>query len=65
MITQFGVPDSLFFDNASYSLDLTQFALEIGIRIGYSTTYYPQGKGLAKSTNKKLLKILKKTISTN
>ena len=49
ILTRFGVPDSLAFDNASYfkSIDLTQYALEKGIKVKYSTNYYPQGNGLA------------------
>ena len=67
IITRFGVPDSLVFDNASYfsSVELTQFSLEKGIRIRYSANYHPHGNGLAKSTNKNLLKILKRTISAH
>ena len=65
IITRFGVPESLVFDNASYfsSRELTEFALEKGIRIRYSANYYPQGNGLAESTNKNLLKILKRSIA--
>ena len=38
IITRFGIPNSLVFDNASYfsSIELTQFASEKGIRIRYS-----------------------------
>ena len=65
IITRFGVPDSLVFYNASYfsSVELTQFALEKGIRVRYSANYHPYINGLAESTNKNLLKILKRTIS--
>ena len=65
IITRFGVPDSLVFYNSSYfsSVELTQFALEKGIRVRYSRNYHPHGNGLAESTNKNLLKILKRTIS--
>ena len=67
IITRFGIPDSLVLDNASYfsSVELTQFALEKGIRIRYSANYHPRGNGLVESTNKKLLKILKRTISVH
>ena len=44
---------------------LTQFTLEKGIRIIYSANYHPHGNGLAESTNKNLLKILKRTISVH
>ena len=54
IITRFGVSESLVFDNASYlsSGELTEFALEKGIRIRYLANHYPQGNGLAESTNK-------------
>jgi transposase InsO family protein len=67
IITRFGIPKCLVFDNASYfsSLDMNVFALERGIKLKYSSSYYPQGNGLAESTNKKLIKIIKRTISEN
>jgi hypothetical protein len=54
----------LVFDNTSYlsSLKLIEFALEKGIIIRYSAHYYPQGNGVAESTNKNLIRILKKTV---
>jgi hypothetical protein len=33
--------------------------------MGQSSNYYPQGNGLAESTNKTLIQILKKTIIEN
>ena len=67
ILTRFGVPDSLVFDNASYfnSIDLTQYPLEKGIKVRYSANYYPQGNGLEESSNNNLINILKKTISNN
>jgi hypothetical protein len=38
---------------------------QYGIIMGQSLNYYPQGNGLAKSTNKTLVKILKKTVDGN
>ena len=63
IMTRFGVPISLVFDNASYfsSIKLTTFANEKGIKLHYSVNCYPQGNGLAESTNKNLIRILKKT----
>jgi hypothetical protein len=62
IITRFGIPESLVFDNDKYisSLKLTEYALDKNINIKYSSSYYPQGNGLAKSTNKNMIKILKK-----
>ena len=67
IIKRFGVPDLLVLDNASYfsSIELNKFALEKGIRVRYSTNYHPHGNGLVESTNKNLLKILKKTVSNH
>ena len=64
IITRFGVPTSLVFDNATYfsSFKLFDFALENGIVHKNSTNYYPQGNGLAESTNKNLIRIIKKTL---
>ena len=55
------------FDNASYftSIDLRQYSLEKGIKVKYSANYYPQGNGLAESSNKNLINILKKTMATH
>ena len=66
-MTRFGVPVSLVFDNATYfsSIKLTAFAHEKGIKLHYSANYYPQGNGLAESTNKNLIRILKKTVIEN
>ena len=67
IMTRFGVPISLVFDNATYfsSIRLTAFAHEKGIKLHYSANYYPQGNGLAESTNKNLTRILKKTVIEN
>ena len=49
IITRFGVPIFLVFDNATYfsSIRITTFANERGIKLHYSANYYPQGNGLA------------------
>ena len=35
------------------------------MKLHYSANYYPQGNGLAESTNKNLIRILKKTVIEN
>ena len=67
IMTRFGVPISLVFDNTTYfsSIRSTTFSQENGIELHYSTNYYPQGNGLAESTNKNLIRILKKTVIEN
>eukprot|EP00253_Pinus_taeda_P022398 PITA_22398 len=67
IITRFGVPDALVFDNASYFSGnaMFDFAIKRGFKLKYSANYYPQGNGLAESTNKNLIKIIKRTIEQN
>ena len=67
IMTRFRVPISLVFYNVSYisSIKLAEFANEKGMKLHYSANYYPHGNGLAESTNKNLIRILKKTIIEN
>jgi hypothetical protein len=67
LITRFGLPSILVFYNVAYfsSICLTEFSLDKGIIIRYSTNYYLQGNGVANSTNKNLVRIKKKTIVEN
>ena len=41
------------------------FCNKYHITLGYSTTYYPQGNGLAESYNKSLMNIIKKLLEDN
>ena len=43
IVTRFGVPNCLVFDNAKYfsSLKIVEFALKYNINIKYSANYYP------------------------
>eukprot|EP00253_Pinus_taeda_P027025 PITA_27025 len=67
IITRFGVPTALVFDNSSYFTgnSMIDFSIKRGFKLKYSTNYYPQGNGLAESTNKNLIKIIKRTIEQN
>eukprot|EP00253_Pinus_taeda_P023135 PITA_23135 len=67
IITRFGLPSTLMFDNASYFSGnaMTEFALKRGFKLKYSANYYPQGNGLAESTNKNLTRIIKRTVDQN
>jgi hypothetical protein len=67
LITRFGMPSILVFVNVAYfsSNLLIEFTLDKGIIIRYSANYYPQGNGVAKSTNKNLIRILKKAVAHN
>jgi hypothetical protein len=64
LITRFGVPPLLVFDNEAYfsSTLLKDFSLDKGIIIKYSGNYYPQGNDVVESTNKNLVRILKKRL---
>jgi hypothetical protein len=67
IVTRFSIPECLVFDNASYfsSLDMSVFSLEKGIKLKYSASYYPHGNGLVETTNKNLIKIIKRTVFEN
>ena len=42
-----------------------EFALKIGFKLKYSANYHPQDNGLAESTNKNLIKIIKIIVDQN
>jgi hypothetical protein len=67
LITRFGVPSVLVFDNAAYfySTLLTEFFLDKRIIIRYSTNYSPRGNEVEESTNKNIVRILKKKVAYN
>ena len=67
IINRFGILDALIFDNASHfsSLKLTEFAIDKSIRIRYASNYYPQGNGVAESSNKNLICIIHKYVVDN
>jgi transposase InsO family protein len=44
---------------------LVKLCEELGIQLVHSTTYYPQGNGLAESSNKSLVRIIKKLLEQN
>ena len=57
IVTRFGIPNCLVFDNAKYfsSLKIVQFALKYNINLKYAAKYYSQGNGEVESVNKNLL----------
>jgi transposase InsO family protein len=67
IITRFGVPTKITTDNAKAfsSTELSSFCFKYGIILSHSSNYYPQGNGLAESSNKNLMTILKKTVGDN
>ena len=64
IITRFGLPTTLMFDNASYFSGnaMIEFTPKRAFKLKYSTNYYPWGNGLVESTNKNIIRIIKQTI---
>jgi hypothetical protein len=44
---------------------LAKFCEQFGIKLIHSTPYYPQGNGLAESSNKSLIRIIKRLLEDN
>ena len=67
ILVRFGCPNRLVNDNA---LDFKANALvnmceSLGIQLVHSTSYYPKGNGLAESSNKSLVRIIRKLLEKN
>jgi hypothetical protein len=64
ILTWFEVPQKLTTDNASVlrSIELLSFFSQYGITLAHAANYYQHGNDLAKSRNKNLIKIIKKTV---
>jgi hypothetical protein len=67
IIARFGCPSRIIIDNAaSFKAEpLIRFCEKFGISLIQSTPYYPQGNGLAESSNKSLIKIIKRLLEDN
>jgi hypothetical protein len=67
IMSRFGCPNRIVTDNAtSFRAEpLSNFCEQYGITLVHSTPYYPQGNGLAESSNKSLIKIIKKLLEEN
>ena len=63
----FGCPQKLVTDNAAAfrAKELVEICDSMGVKLVHSTSYYPQGNGLAKSSNKSLIRIIKKLLEDN
>jgi transposase InsO family protein len=63
----FGCPNKIIIDKvASFKVEpLIQFCEQFVISLIHSTPYYPQGNGLAESSNKILIKIIKRLLEDN
>eukprot|EP00253_Pinus_taeda_P033959 PITA_33959 len=67
IFTRFGCPTKLDTNNAATFKveELVDMCESMGIQSVHSTSYYPQGNGLAESSNKSLLRITKKLLEDN
>ena len=67
IITRFGVPTRIITDNGPcfVSSKMSSFYFKYGIVLSHSSNYYPQGNGLAESSNKNLMTIIKKIVGDN
>lgn len=67
ILSLFDFPFKIITDNSQVfkSSKFTSFFHKYNIIIGHSNTYYPQGNGLAESSNKVVVRVLKKTITEN
>jgi hypothetical protein len=67
IFARFGCPKRIVTDNAAAFKDkhLVKLCEELGIQLVHSTAYYPQGNGLAESSNKSLVRIIKKLLEQN
>jgi hypothetical protein len=67
ILSRFGCPEKIITDNAAAfkSKRMINFCHKYHITLGHSTAYYPQGNGLAESSNKSLINIIKKVLEEN
>eukprot|EP00253_Pinus_taeda_P009055 PITA_09055 len=67
ILSRFGCPEKIITDNAATfkSKKMINFCHKFHITLGHSTAYYPQGNGLAESSNKSLINIIKKLLEEN
>eukprot|EP00253_Pinus_taeda_P010676 PITA_10676 len=67
ILSRFGCPEKIITDNAAAfkSNKIINFCHKYHITLGHSTAYYPQGNGLAESSNKSLINIIKKMLEAN
>jgi transposase InsO family protein len=66
-MSRFSCPSRIVTDNAaSFRAEpLINFCEQYGITLIHYTPYYPQGNGLAESSNKSLIKIIKRLLEDN
>ena len=67
ILSIFGCPTKIIIDNAAAfgSKKMVELCHKYQITLGHSMAYYPQGNGLAESSNKILVNIIKKLLEDN
>eukprot|EP00253_Pinus_taeda_P034607 PITA_34607 len=67
ILARFGCPDKIITDNAAAfrSKKMVSFCHKFHITLGHSIAYYPQRNGLAESSNKSLVNMIKKVLEEN
>jgi hypothetical protein len=67
ILIKFGCPKGLVIDNVTTFKDdaLVETCNSMGIQLVHSTYYYPQGNGLVESSNKSLVRIIRKMLEDN
>ena len=67
ILSRFGCPSKIITDNSAAfkSKRMVGFCNKYNISLGHSTAYHPQGNGLAESSNKSLVNIIKKLLEIN
>ena len=67
ILARFGCPKRIVTENAPAfkSKKMVNFCHKYHISLNHSMAYYPQGNGLAESSNKSLVRIIKKLLEDN
>eukprot|EP00253_Pinus_taeda_P035993 PITA_35993 len=67
ILSRFGCPNKLINDNVAVfkSKNMIEFCNKYKIILGHPTAYHPQGNGMAESSNKSLVNIIKKLLEIN
>jgi len=67
IFSRFGCPKKIITDNAAAfkSASLVKFCEDYNVILAHSTPYYPQGNGFAESSNKSLIRIIRKLLLQN
>jgi hypothetical protein len=67
LVTRFGPPKTVISNNmkAFVQSKVCQFTFKHGIFLKILSNYYPKGNGLAKSTNKNLVRLIKRIVLTH